>query len=46
MAGNGLSLGIEMHPFDDIPDNAYYRLTEKDADGRYAAPLFIYQKPD
>jgi tetratricopeptide (TPR) repeat protein len=46
MAGNGLSLGIEMHPFDRIPDNAYYRLTEKNADGRYTAPLFIYRKPD
>jgi len=45
MAGNGISLGIEMHPFDHIPDNAYYRLTEKNADGRYTAPLFIYQKP-
>jgi hypothetical protein len=45
MAGDGLSLGIEMFPFDDIPDNAYYRLNEKAADGRYVAPLFIYQKP-
>ena len=46
MAGTGLRLGIEMHPFDTIPDNAYYRLNEKTADGRYAAPLFIYQKPE
>jgi len=45
MAGNGLALGIEMHPFDHIPDNAYYRLTEKDEHGRYLAPMFIYQKP-
>jgi hypothetical protein len=45
MAGDGLSLGIEMFPFDDIPDNAYYRLNEKTADGRYVAPLFIYRKP-
>ena len=34
-----------MHPFDDIPGNAYYRLNEKTPDGRYAAPMFIYQKP-
>jgi hypothetical protein len=46
MAGNGLRLGIEMHPFDHIPDNAYYRLNEKDAAGRYTAPLFIYQKSE
>jgi hypothetical protein len=46
MAGNGLRLGIEMHPFDHIPDNAYYRLNEKDAAGRYTAPLFVYRKPD
>jgi hypothetical protein len=46
MAGNGLRLGIEMHPFDHIPDNAYYRLTEKNADGRFTAPLFIYQQPE
>jgi hypothetical protein len=45
MAGDGLSLGIEMFPFDHIPDNAYYRLNEKAEDGRYVAPLFIYQKP-
>lgn len=45
MAGNGLRLGIEMHPFDHIPDNAYYRLNERDAEGRYTAPMFIYQKP-
>jgi len=45
MAGNGLRLGIEMHPFDHIPDNAYYRLNEKDAAGRYTAPLFVYRKP-
>ena len=45
MMGSGLSLGIEMHPFDHIPDNAYYRLNEKTADGRYTAPLFIYRKP-
>lgn len=45
MIGKGLSLGIEMHPFDDIPGNAYYRLNEKTPDGRYAAPMFIYQKP-
>jgi tetratricopeptide (TPR) repeat protein len=44
MIGKGLSLGIEMHPFDHIPPNAYYRLNEKLPDGRYAAPLFIYQK--
>ena len=46
MADNGLRLGIEMHPFDHIPDNAYYRLNERDAAGHYTAPLFIYQKPD
>jgi tetratricopeptide (TPR) repeat protein len=46
MAGNGLRLGIEMHPFDHIPDNAYYRLNERDAEGRYTAPMFIYQKPE
>jgi tetratricopeptide (TPR) repeat protein len=46
MIGKGLSLGIEMHPFDHIPDNAYYRLNEKTPDGRYSAPLFIYQKPE
>lgn len=45
MIGKGLSLGIELHPFDHIPPNAYYRLNEKLPDGRYAAPLFIYQKP-
>lgn len=45
MIGKSLSLGIEMHHFDDIPGNAYYRLNEKTPDGRYAAPLFIYQKP-
>lgn len=45
MAGDGLALGIEMFPFDHIPDNAYYRLNERTPDGRYVAPLFIYQKP-
>ena len=44
LMGRGLSLGIEFHPFDEIPENSYYRLTEKAPDGRYSAPLFIYQK--
>lgn len=46
MAGNGLRLGIEFLPFDHIPENAYYRLNEKTADGRYSAPLFVYRKPE
>ncbi|MEM9683421.1 MAG: tetratricopeptide repeat protein [Pseudomonadota bacterium] len=46
MAGNGLRLGIEFLPFDHIPENAYYRLNEKTVDGRYSAPLFVYQKPE
>ncbi len=44
MSGRGLGLGIELHPFDEIPENSYYRLTEKTQDGRYLAPLFVYQK--
>jgi tetratricopeptide (TPR) repeat protein len=44
MSGQGLGLGIELHPFDDIPENSYYRLTEKTPDGQYLAPLFVYQK--
>lgn len=44
MSGQGLGLGIELHPFDEIPENSYYRLTEKSPDGHYLAPLFVYQK--
>lgn len=45
MAGSGLEFGYEALPFDEIPENRYYRLTDRDADGRYRAPLFIYRKP-
>ena len=45
MVGNGLGFGIEMFPFDEAPENHYYRLNEKTPDGRYSAPMFVYQKP-
>ena len=44
MVGRGLRFGIEFHPFDAIPQNKYYRLNEKNADGRYTAPMFVFQK--
>ncbi|MCG8548637.1 MAG: tetratricopeptide repeat protein [Alphaproteobacteria bacterium] len=44
MVGRGLRFGIEYHPFDEIPQNKYYRLNERNADGRYVAPMFIFQK--
>ncbi len=44
MSGQGLGFGIEFHAFDEIPENSYYRLTEKTSEGRYLAPLFVYQK--
>ena len=44
MVGNGLGFGIEMFPFDEVPENHYYRLNEKASDGRYRAPMFVYQK--
>lgn len=44
MIGRGLGFGIELHPFDEIPENSYYRLTEKTPEGQYLAPLFVYQK--
>jgi len=45
MMGSGLEFGYESMPFDEIPENRYYRLTDRDAEGRYRAPLFIYRKP-
>jgi tetratricopeptide (TPR) repeat protein len=45
MTGSGLEFGYEAMPFDEIPENRYYRLNERDADGRYSAPLFLYRKP-
>ncbi len=44
MIRDDLEFGIEYHAFDEIPDNKYYRLNEKNADGRYVAPLFIFRK--
>lgn len=44
MIGRGLRLGLELHPFEHIPENRYYRLNERTPDGRYTAPLFIYQQ--
>lgn len=45
MIGSGLQFGYEALAFDEIPENRYYRLNERDADGRFRAPLFIYRKP-
>jgi len=44
MIRDDLEFGIEYHAFDQIPDNKYYRLNEKNADGRYVAPLFLFRK--
>lgn len=44
MTGRGLRFGIEHHAFHHIPENHYYRLNEQTPDGRYSAPLFIYQQ--
>ena len=44
MIRDDLEFGIEYHAFDEIPDNKYYRLNEKNADGRYVAPLFLFRK--
>ncbi len=46
MIGSGLEFAYEAMPFDEIPENRYYRLNERGPDGRYRAPLFIYRKPD
>lgn len=46
MIGSGLEFAYEAMPFDEIPENRYYRLNERGQDGRYRAPLFIYRKPD
>ena len=44
MIQDDLEFGIEYHDFDSIVENTYYRLNNKDADGRYTAPLFLFRK--
>lgn len=44
MIRDDFEFGIEYLEFDDIADNTYYRLNEKNADGRYTAPLFLFRK--
>lgn len=44
MIRDDLEFGIEYVHFDSIPDNTYYRLNDKNADGRYMAPLFLFRK--
>jgi hypothetical protein len=44
MIRDDLEFGIEYHDFDSIVENTYYRLNNKNADGRYTAPLFLFRK--
>ena len=44
MIRDDLEFGIEYLAFDSIPDNTYYRLKGKNAEGRYTAPLFLFRK--
>jgi len=44
MVETGLSFALERMPFDKVTQNRYYRLMEKDDQGRFTAPLLIYQK--
>jgi len=44
MAETGLNFALERMPFDKVTQNRYYRLMEKDDQGRFTAPLLIYQK--
>ena len=44
MAETGLSFALERMPFEEVTQNRYYRLMEKDDQGRFTAPLLIYQK--
>jgi tetratricopeptide (TPR) repeat protein len=45
MVDTGLQFALERLPFDEVAENRYYRLMEKDDQGRYTAPLLIYRKP-
>jgi tetratricopeptide (TPR) repeat protein len=44
MIRDEFGFGIEFLEFDNISDNTYYRLNDKNADGRYTAPLFLFRK--
>jgi tetratricopeptide (TPR) repeat protein len=44
MVETGLSFALERMPFEEVTENRYYRLMEKDDQGRFTAPLLIYQK--
>lgn len=44
MAETGLSFALERMPFEEVSENRYYRLMEKDAEERFTAPLLVYRK--
>lgn len=44
MIRDDFEFGIEYIEFDSIAENSYYRLNDKNANGRYAAPLFVFRK--
>ena len=44
MVETGLSFALERMPLEEVTENRYYRLMEKDDQGRFTAPLLIYQK--
>ena len=44
MAQTGLRFALERMPFEEVSENRYYRLMEKDDQGRFTAPLLIYKK--
>ena len=44
MAQTGLRFALERMPFEEVSENRYYRLMEKDDRGRFTAPLLIYKK--
>jgi len=44
MVETGLNFAMERMPFEDVAENRYYRLMEKDGRGRFTAPLLIYRK--
>jgi tetratricopeptide (TPR) repeat protein len=44
MVKTGLSFALERMPFEEVAENRYYRLMEKDDQGRFTAPLLVYRK--
>jgi len=46
MIRSNFSFGIEYHVFENISENTYYRLDEKNGDDLYTAPLFVFRKTE